>query len=125
QIIRNRPEHFLVLSGDDSLTLSILAAGGHGVISVIANAFPAAFHKMVHLCMHGSIAEARTIHYHLLPLMISNFKEGNPAGIKALLKMMDLCDENVRLPLTNISSTLFEELEISYKELRHTSEMAS
>ncbi len=120
-IIRNRPEHFLVLSGDDSLTLPILAAGGHGVISVIANAFPASFNDMVHLAMQGEIAQARTIHYQLLPLMTAIFKEGNPAGIKAVLRILDLCGEHVRLPLTPVSASLFAELEHDYKEIKQHS----
>jgi 4-hydroxy-tetrahydrodipicolinate synthase len=119
KIIHERPEHFLVLSGDDALTLPILAAGGHGVISVIANAFPSQFTKMVHATMHGNLTEARQIHYDLLPFMSLLFREGNPAGIKALLKLMGLCEEEVRLPLSGVSSQLFGELEHALKTYRH------
>lgn len=117
QIINERPEHFLVLSGDDVLTLPILAAGGDGVISVIANAFPAQFDKMVHLAMEGNLVEARKIHYELFNFMQAIFKEGNPAGVKALLKIMGKCDEFVRLPLTPIGPALFEELELNFNKL--------
>lgn len=119
KIIHERPEHFLVLSGDDALTLPILAAGGHGVISVVANAFPAEFTSLVHEAMHGSLNEARGIHYQLLPFMSLLFREGNPAGIKALLKLMALCEEDVRLPLSGISAQLFGELEHAYKAYKH------
>ena len=117
QIINERPEHFLVLSGDDILTLPILAAGGDGVISVIANAFPSRFDKMVHLAMEGKMVEARKIHYELFNFMQAIFKEGNPAGVKALLKIMGKCDEFVRLPLTPIGPALFEELELNFNKL--------
>ncbi len=118
KIILERPEHFMVLSGDDALTLPILAAGGQGVISVVANAFPAEFTALVHETMHGNLNEARRIHYRLLPFMSLLFKEGNPAGIKALLKLMNLCEENVRLPLTGVSPHLFGELDHALKMYR-------
>lgn len=118
-IINERPEHFMVLSGDDALTLPILAAGGHGVISVIANAFPAEFTSLVHESMHGDLQKARQIHYRLLPFMNLLFKEGNPSGIKALLKLMSLCDENVRLPLSSVSSGLFAELERALRQMNN------
>jgi 4-hydroxy-tetrahydrodipicolinate synthase len=119
QIIRQRPEHFLVLSGDDALTLPIMAAGGDGVISVVANAFPTEFSQMVHALVDGNLDTARKYHYQLLEFTRLIFTEGNPAGVKAALKILGLCDETVRLPLMNVSASLFGVLEHEIKHIRH------
>jgi 4-hydroxy-tetrahydrodipicolinate synthase len=103
KIIKGRPEHFLVLSGDDFLGLPVIAAGGHGVISVIANTVPRQFSDMVRAALRNDLAQARKINEQLLDLYKLMFTEGNPAGVKAALKMQGLINEELRLPLTPVS----------------------
>ena len=105
-ILRDRPEGFSVLSGDDALTLPILALGAEGVISVVANACPDRMTRMVKAMDEGDINKAQKLHYEMLELIRLIFAEGSPAGIKAALKHLGLCDENVRLPITPVSETL-------------------
>jgi 4-hydroxy-tetrahydrodipicolinate synthase len=102
-ILRERPEGFLVLSGDDALTLPLLALGGDGVISVVANQVPGLFRRMVWAALEGRWDEARDIHYRLLPLMEANFIESNPIPVKAALAMMGRIQEEYRLPLVPMS----------------------
>ncbi len=99
ELIRTRPEGFLVLSGDDSFTLPILALGGDGVISVVANEVPREMRTLVQAALAGDFATARQWHYKLLPLMNANFLETNPIPVKAALALMGLVEENYRLPL--------------------------
>lgn len=99
ELIRTRPEGFLVLSGDDSFTLPILALGGDGVISVVANEVPREMRALVEAALRGDFATAREWHYKLLPLMTANFLEANPIPVKAALALMGLVEENYRLPL--------------------------
>jgi 4-hydroxy-tetrahydrodipicolinate synthase len=105
-ILRDRPKGFAVFSGDDALTLPILALGAEGVISVIANACPDRMSQMVHFFSEARIDEAQKLHYEMLELVRLIFSEGSPAGIKSALKHMSLCDDGVRLPLTSVSETL-------------------
>ena len=100
EIIRSAPSGFVVLSGDDALTLPLIAVGGKGVISVISNYAPKAFSDMVRFALEDDFHRARTIHCHLLPLMRLNFIESNPIPVKAALAMMGLIQEQYRLPLT-------------------------
>jgi 4-hydroxy-tetrahydrodipicolinate synthase len=123
RILRERPEGFLVLSGDDALTLPILALGGDGVISVVANECPAEFRRMVWACLEGRWQEAREIHYRLLPLMEANFIESNPIPVKAALAMMGRIREEYRLPLVPMSDAnrsrmraLLEALDLPVRE---------
>lgn len=102
-IINRKPADFLVISGDDAITLPILAAGGDGVISVIGNAFPKPFADMVHACMDGKMEEARKLHYKMLPIIPLLFAEGNPGGIKEATKHLGITGNTVRLPLVNVS----------------------
>ena len=102
-IISSKPENFLVISGDDALTLPHISVGGDGVISVIANAFPKKFSSMVQEALNGNLDIAREKHYELLEIIHYLFIEGNPAGIKYLLKLINICSDSVRLPLVNIS----------------------
>ncbi len=99
EILRRRPQGFLVLSGDDAWTLPILALGGDGVISVVANEAPAEMRELVRAALAGDLERARALHYRLLPLMRGNFFETNPIPVKAALAMMGLIEENYRLPL--------------------------
>jgi 4-hydroxy-tetrahydrodipicolinate synthase len=110
QIIKNKPPHFLVLAGDDSLALPTIAAGFDGCISVIANAYPKIFSNLVNQALSGDFENARKNHYLLLELMQLIFKEGNPTGIKALLSLLGICQPHVRLPLVPASESLQERL---------------
>ncbi|MCW3083101.1 MAG: 4-hydroxy-tetrahydrodipicolinate synthase [Bacteroidetes bacterium] len=103
KIIKYKPKDFLVISGDDLLTLPILACGGDGVISVVANAFPKDFSEMTRQILAGNVKEAQRLHYKLTDITEQLFADGNPAGIKAVLEMMKICPANVRLPLVKIN----------------------
>lgn len=111
EIIMHKPKNFLVLSGDDALTLPHIAAGGDGVISVVGNAFPKRFSKMVHAAMEGDLATARQYHYDLLEIIPMLFAEGNPAGIKRVLSTLGICKDHLRLPLVPVSKGLGEKLD--------------
>ncbi len=111
QIIKNRLPGFLVISGDDNLTLPIMSAGGDGVISVVANAFPKEFSEMVRKCLANDFHAARELHYKTFEITEQLFADGNPAGIKAALKLLHICDDLIRLPLVKINSTVFKKLE--------------
>ncbi len=103
QIIKNRPEHLLVLSGEDPLTLAMLAHGGDGVISVIANLYPERFSNMVRSALQGDFKTAAQINLDLLDIHPWLYIEGNPAGIKAGMEKIGLCSSEVRLPLAPLS----------------------
>ncbi|UCC72617.1 MAG: 4-hydroxy-tetrahydrodipicolinate synthase [Gemmatimonadota bacterium] len=102
-VIRSRPTDFLVLSGDDALTLPIVAAGGDGVISVAANEAPRLMSDMVRAALAGDFETARDFHYRLLPLMQANFVETNPIPVKTALELMGRMPANFRLPLVSLS----------------------
>jgi 4-hydroxy-tetrahydrodipicolinate synthase len=102
EILRGRPENFRVLSGDDSLTLPMIALGADGLISVASNEAPELLSRMVNLALAGEWDEARTLHYRLLPLLETNFIESSPGPVKAAMAMMGLIEENYRLPLVPI-----------------------
>ena len=102
EILRNRPEGFCVLSGDDAITFPMIALGGDGLISVASNEAPLLMSRMVDLALAGNWDEARELHYRLLPLMEVNFIESSPGPVKAGLAMMNLIGENYRLPLVPI-----------------------
>lgn len=103
EILRHRPNNFVVLSGDDALTFPMMALGGDGVISVVSNEVPGQFSAMVKLCREGNFSEARVIHNRLLGLMNMNFIESNPIPVKSALAMMGMINEVFRLPLTRMS----------------------
>ncbi len=110
KILKNRPEHLLVLSGDDPLTLPIIAAGGDGVISVIANAFPAQFSEMVKAALHDDWDTARRLNLELLDVHPWLYTDGNPAGIKAAMSILGLARNELRIPLTPVTEATFEGL---------------
>ncbi|MCK4569465.1 MAG: 4-hydroxy-tetrahydrodipicolinate synthase [Bacteroidales bacterium] len=110
QIIKNRPEGFSVLSGDDAITYPMMTLGADGVISVVANAFPGQFSKMVKLSLKGNYEEARKIHYDLLEIMDVLFEDGNPAGIKAALDAMGIVSNNLRLPLVKANKATYNKI---------------
>ena len=110
KIIRDKPQNFSVISGDDLLTLPLLSIGATGVISVIANAFPAEFSGMVNAALDKNLQKARNYHYLLTEMMGLLFEEGNPAGVKAALKAKNICEQNLRSPLLPVSEKLFQKI---------------
>ena len=106
EIIRCKPSDFLLLSGDDAITLPIIAAGGDGVISVVANSFPAQFSQMVAASLKGDFVTARKLHYDLLPITKLFFTEGNPGGVKIALEELGWMAPHMRLPLVQVSEGL-------------------
>lgn len=106
QLLKNKTEEFLVISGDDDLALGIVLAGGAGVISVIGQAFPKEFSKMIQLGLEGKATEAYELHFKLMDITSYIFSENNPAGIKAVLQQLNLCKDTVRLPLVKASDAL-------------------
>ena len=109
-ILRDRPEGFLVISGDDNLTLPLMAMGGDGVISVAVNAYPGKFCRMVHLLQQGDTAAAAGLHLEMMEATDALFAEGNPVGVKAALAHYGLIRNNLRLPLVRSSAVLNERL---------------
>jgi len=110
EILADRPDDFTVLSGDDWLTLALIAAGGDGLISVVSNEVPAAMTALVHLLLAGNLEQARAWHYRLLPLIDANFLETNPAPVKAALHLMGRIHNVLRLPLLPVSEATCAEL---------------
>ncbi len=117
EIIRNKPRDFLVLSGDDSIALPVVAAGGDGVVSVIANEAPKMLHDMVHAAFADNWDKARELHYKLLPLMSFNFVEANPIPVKTACSLMGLCSANVRLPLVPMQPENVESMKTLLQEI--------
>jgi len=118
EILRNRPDGFGVWSGDDAITLPLLALGADGIVSVVANEVPAEFSQMVRLCLKEKFAAAREIHNRLLPLMNVNFVEANPIPVKAALAAMGRIEEMYRLPLVPPSSRHREQIIAVLRNLR-------
>ncbi|MBK7888223.1 MAG: 4-hydroxy-tetrahydrodipicolinate synthase [Bacteroidetes bacterium] len=116
-IIRQRSNGFLVISGDDGLTLPLLAAGADGVISVVANAYPKQTSEMVRNALKFEMKRAQQLHYDLLPLIPLLFAEGSPAGIKYVLKQLEITDDFVRLPLVGISKQLEQKISRCMEEI--------
>jgi len=106
EIIRLRRPEFGVLSGDDAITMPLIAAGADGVISVVANAFPERFSKMVQSAMSGDYDTSRKEHYELLPITKMFFEEGNPGGVKIALKQRNITSDVLRMPLVSVSEAL-------------------
>lgn len=116
-IIKNKPENFTVLSGDDGITFPLITLGAEGVISVIGNAFPREFSKMVRLAMEGEYSSALTIHHRFKELFSLLFVDGNPAGVKAMLNAMGYCENVLRLPLVPTRITTFEKIQQILRQL--------
>lgn len=110
EIIQAKPEGFLVISGDDALTLPILASGGDGLISVVSNAFPKQTSGLVNASLNGDYELARTKHYELFNIINALFADGNPGGVKFALSLLTICKNNVRLPLVPINKETEEKL---------------
>jgi 4-hydroxy-tetrahydrodipicolinate synthase len=117
EILRDRPEGFRVLSGDDAMTFPMIALGGDGLVSVASNEAPELMARMVHLALEGNWDEARALHYRLLPLMELNFIESSPGPVKAGLAMMNIIGENYRLPMVPIQEKSRALLRVALLEL--------
>jgi 4-hydroxy-tetrahydrodipicolinate synthase len=117
QILRGRPERFAVLSGDDWLTLAIVAAGGDGLVSVASNEMPGPMRALVHLMLAGDVEKARDWHYRLLPLMDANFLETNPAPVKAALALTGRIRNVLRLPLVPVTEKTRTAMAATLKDL--------
>jgi 4-hydroxy-tetrahydrodipicolinate synthase len=110
KIIKYKPAGFEVISGDDGITLPMVALGAIGVISVVANAYPKEFSEMVRLSLDNKYEEARKLHYQLTDITLSLFEEGSPSGVKAFLSEMGICGNNFRLPVYKVSDSLLEKI---------------
>jgi 4-hydroxy-tetrahydrodipicolinate synthase len=110
ELIKNKPEDFLIISGDDDLALGVTLAGGSGVISVIGQAFPKEFSNMIRLGLKGDAKESYKLHFKLMDIISFIFEENNPAGIKAVFEALNLCQDTVRLPLVPASNILKEKI---------------
>lgn len=116
-IIKNKPSHFDVISGDDGITFPLITLGAVGVISVIGNALPAEFSRMVRLALNGDYESARNIHHKFAELFKLLFVDGNPAGVKAMLHAMGMIENQLRLPLVPTRLTTMEKISTILKEL--------
>jgi 4-hydroxy-tetrahydrodipicolinate synthase len=116
EILKHKPKDFKVLSGDDLLTLPLISLGADGVISVVANAFPAEFSEMVKMGMDGHFHQAREIHYRMTEMIQTLFADGNPSGIKAALDILGICKNNLRLPLVKANKGVYNQLKIQIEE---------
>ncbi|MEN3322443.1 4-hydroxy-tetrahydrodipicolinate synthase [Mariniflexile soesokkakense] len=110
QLIKNKPDNFLIISGDDDLALGIVLAGGAGVISVIGQGFPKEFSEMIRLGLKGNAKDAYKLHFRLMDVIGYIFEENNPAGIKGVFEALGLCRDSVRLPLVPASNPLKEKI---------------
>src|SRR5690554_1445059 len=111
QILKNAPQDFAVLSGEDALAIPIAAISGHGVISIVANALPKEFSSMMNATFEGDLAKAKKHHFEMLDITNQFFAEGNPSGIKCCLDLLNICSDTVRLPLTTVTSNLRHQME--------------
>ena len=111
RIIRGKPDNFSVISGDDMMTIPIIASGGAGVISVLANAFPAATSELVTNSLKNNFKSAREIQLRYLEMIELLFIDGNPAGVKAMLNIMNLCQNTLRLPLVPVNRTIYSRIQ--------------
>jgi 4-hydroxy-tetrahydrodipicolinate synthase len=118
RILRGKPENFSVISGDDMLTIPIIAAGGVGVISVLANAYPAQTSEIVSSSLKNNFKSAREVHLKFLEIIELLFADGNPAGVKAMLSEMKICQNTLRLPLVPVGKPVMERIQKAMKEVR-------
>lgn len=118
EIIKHKSPDFMVISGDDAVTFPLITLGAVGVISVIGNAFPREFSRMVRLALEGDYAAARTIHHRFNDLFGLLFVDGNPAGVKCVLNLMGLCENELRLPLVPTRITTHERIRLVLNSLK-------
>lgn len=117
-IIKNKPQGFSVLSGDDAITLPLISIGMEGVISVVANAFPKQMSNIVKFALNGDYDKARKAHYQILDLINLLFIEGNPAGVKAALSIKNVVENNLRLPLVQVSRNTFTSIQKAIETIK-------
>lgn len=117
-IIKNKPEDFVIISGDDGITFPLITLGAVGVISVIGNAFPKEFSRMVRLGLEGDYDSARSIHHRFTELIELLFVEGNPAGVKSMLAVMGFIENKLRLPLVPNTIKTYEKIRLVLEQLR-------
>jgi 4-hydroxy-tetrahydrodipicolinate synthase len=117
RIIKGKPENFSVISGDDIMTIPIIAAGGSGVISVLANAFPAQCSELVNQSLKSNFKQAREIQCRFLEIIDLLFTEGNPSGVKAMMNLMNLCQNILRLPLVPVSRPVYTRIQKAIEEV--------
>lgn len=110
KLIKEKPEHFMVISGDDPITLQMIAAGAEGLISVVANAYPLEYSDMVRHCLAGDFEKARPLHDKYIDIIASMFAEGSPSGVKAYLHEMGLCANTFRLPVWKVSEGMMKKI---------------
>jgi 4-hydroxy-tetrahydrodipicolinate synthase len=120
KIIKNKPKDFLVISGDDMITLPMVLAGGAGVISVIGEGYPKQFSEMVRLGLERKVDEAYALHYQIMDSIDMIFEQGNPGGIKEIFKSLQLSENTVRLPLVNVNENLASRLENFTKNIQNS-----
>ncbi|TAL60518.1 MAG: 4-hydroxy-tetrahydrodipicolinate synthase [Bacteroidetes bacterium] len=117
RIMKGKPENFSVISGDDMMTIPVIAAGGSGVISVFANAFPAQCSELVGHSLKSNFKTAREIQFRFLEIIELLFIDGNPSGVKAMLSLMSICQNNLRLPLVPVSRTIYTRIQKAIDEV--------
>jgi 4-hydroxy-tetrahydrodipicolinate synthase len=118
RIIKGKPDNFMVISGDDMMTIPIIASGGSGIISVLANAFPAATNELVSHALKSNFKSAREIHLRYLEMIELLFIDGNPSGVKAMLSIMNLCQNIVRLPLVPVNRPIYTRIQKAIEEVK-------
>lgn len=118
-ILKDKPEDFMVISGEDALTLPLISVGFSGVISVVANVLPKEFSTMVQLALNNNYQEAEKVHYKLLEFIDTLFIEGNPAGIKAALEILGLIKNKLRLPLVPVTDKTYKKLEALLNKIKN------
>lgn len=117
EIIKNKPDYFMVISGDDSITFPLITLGAVGVISVVGNAFPKEFGRMVRLALRGDLEGARAIHYKFVEMNELLFVDGNPAGVKSVLSVMGMIENVLRLPLVPTTINTYERMSKLFEKL--------
>jgi 4-hydroxy-tetrahydrodipicolinate synthase len=118
RIIKGKPENFSVISGDDMMTIPVIAAGGIGVISVLANAYPAQTSELVNQSLKSNFKQAREIQFQFLEMIDLLFVDGNPAGVKAMMSEMKILQNTLRLPLVPVGRTVMERIQKAMKEIK-------
>ena len=118
RIIKGKPENFLVISGDDMMTIPVIAAGGSGVISVLANAYPSECNEIVSNALKNNFKAAREMQFRFIEAIELLFADGNPSGIKAFMSILNLCQNNLRLPLVPVNRTLMTRIQKCAEEIK-------
>jgi 4-hydroxy-tetrahydrodipicolinate synthase len=117
QIMRDKPENFLFISGDDPVTLPMIALGAIGVISVVGNAVPKQFSDMITLCLKGDFKAAQKAHYQFIEFTRLMFADGSPGGVKTALKQLGVCGDTLRLPLVQVNKSTAQKIDVELKKI--------